>query len=118
MFTFNIFICYQCCNSKFCDKQFQVACSCLVSLFILDSKNMVELLNTLISLHSNTSLKNTLQFDLSHIIEGDVREQIKDKIVNSVKIVLKTVELVYSCFVGEFCFNFIVLFEVYCKLVR
>lgn len=62
---------------------------------------MVELLNTLIGLHSNSSLRSTLQFDLAHILEGDVKAQIKDKIVNGVKIVLKTVVLVYSCFVSK-----------------
>lgn len=62
---------------------------------------MVELLNTLITLHSNNSLKATLQFDLAKILEGDVKAQIKEKIVNGVKNVLKTVVLVYACFVGE-----------------
>ncbi|CAH0687690.1 unnamed protein product [Spodoptera exigua] len=83
------------------DISVEVACSCLVSLYLLDSQSMVELLNTLIGLHSNSSLKSTLQFDLSQILEGDVKAQIKDKIVNGVKIVLKTVVLVYSCFVDN-----------------
>lgn len=63
---------------------------------------MVELLNTLIGLNSNSSLKSTLEFDLTQILEGDIKAQIKEKIVNRVKIVLKTVILVHSCFVGEF----------------
>ncbi|XP_026741039.1 conserved oligomeric Golgi complex subunit 1 [Trichoplusia ni] len=79
----------------------EVACSCLVSLYLLDSQSMVELLNTLIGLHSNSSLKSTLQYDLAQILEGDVKAQIKEKIVNGVKIVLKTVVLVYSCFVDN-----------------
>lgn len=81
---------------------FQVASSCLTSLYILDSQSMVELLNTFIGLHSNSSLTSNLQFELSHILEGDVKAQIKEKIINSVKIVLKTVVLVYACFVGKF----------------
>ncbi|CAG9565917.1 unnamed protein product [Danaus chrysippus] len=76
----------------------EVSCSCLVGLYLLDSQSMVELLNTLIDLHSNTSLKLTLQFDLAQILE-DVKAQIKKKIINSVKIVMKTVVLVYACFV-------------------
>lgn len=79
----------------------EVACSSLISLYILDSKNMVELLNTLIGLHSNNSLKNTLHFDLTDIIGNDVKLQIKEKIVNSVKVVLETVQLVYACFIGQ-----------------
>ncbi|XP_053611473.1 conserved oligomeric Golgi complex subunit 1 isoform X2 [Plodia interpunctella] len=79
----------------------EVASSCLVSLYLLDSQTMVELLNTLISLQSNSSLKSTLEFDLTKILEGDVKAQIKDKIVNGVKIVLKTVVLVYACFVDN-----------------
>ncbi|XP_030023719.2 conserved oligomeric Golgi complex subunit 1 [Manduca sexta] len=79
----------------------EVACSCLVSLYLLDSQTMVELLDTLITLHSNNSLKSTLQFDLAKILEGDVKAQIKDKIVNGVKNVLKTVVLVYACFVDN-----------------
>ncbi|CAB3244809.1 unnamed protein product [Arctia plantaginis] len=79
----------------------EVACSCLISLYLLDSQTMVELLNTLIGLHSNSSLKSTLQFDLAQILEGDVKAQIKDKIVSGVKIVLKTVVLVYSCFIDN-----------------
>ncbi|CAG4940110.1 unnamed protein product [Parnassius apollo] len=78
-----------------------VACSCLVSLYLLDSQTMVELLNTLIGLHSDSSLKSTLQFDLAQILGGDVKTQIKKKIVNGVKIVLKTVVLVYACFVNN-----------------
>lgn len=81
------------------DISVEVASSCLTSLYILDSQTMVELLNTFISLHSNSSLKSTLQFELQHILEGDVKAQIKEKIVNAVKIVLKTVVLVYACFV-------------------
>ncbi|CAH2087581.1 unnamed protein product [Euphydryas editha] len=81
------------------DISVEVACSCLVGLYLLDSQTMVQLLNTLIGLHSNSSLKSTLQFDLAQILEGDVKAQIKKKIVNGVKIVLKTVELVYACFV-------------------
>ncbi|KAJ8718628.1 hypothetical protein PYW08_002865 [Mythimna loreyi] len=83
------------------DISVEVACSCLVSLYLLDSQSMVELLNTLIGLHSNSSLKSTLQFDLAQILEGDIKAQIKDKIVNGVKIVLKTVVLVYACFVDN-----------------
>ncbi|CAH2049220.1 unnamed protein product, partial [Iphiclides podalirius] len=83
------------------DINVQVACSCLVSLYLLDSQTMVELLNTLIGLHSDTSLKSTLQFDLAQILDGDVKAQIKKKIVNGVKIVLKTVVLVYACFVNN-----------------
>ncbi|XP_004925637.1 conserved oligomeric Golgi complex subunit 1 [Bombyx mori] len=79
----------------------EIACSCLVSLYLLDSQTMVELLNTLITLHSNNSLKATLQFDLAKILEGDVKAQIKEKIVNGVKNVLKTVVLVYACFVDD-----------------
>lgn len=91
------------CRQKLQDVEIsvEVACSCLVSLYLLDSQSMVELLNTLIGLHSNSSLKSTLQFDLAQILEGDVKAQIKDKIVNGVKIVLKTVVLVYSCFVDN-----------------
>nr|XP_026493363.1 conserved oligomeric Golgi complex subunit 1 [Vanessa tameamea] len=81
------------------DISVSVACSCLVGLYLLDSQTMVQLLNTLIGVHSNNSLKSTLQFDLAQILEGDVKAQIKKKIVNGVKIVLKTVELVYACFV-------------------
>ncbi|XP_047532593.1 conserved oligomeric Golgi complex subunit 1 isoform X1 [Vanessa atalanta] len=81
------------------DISVSVACSCLVGLYLLDSQTMVQLLNTLIGVHSNNSLKTTLQFDLAKILEGDVKAQIKKKIVNGVKIVLKTVELVYACFV-------------------
>ncbi|XP_072937856.1 conserved oligomeric Golgi complex subunit 1 isoform X2 [Epargyreus clarus] len=77
----------------------EVACSCLIGLYLLDSQTLVQLLNTLIGQHSNSSLKSTLQFDLAKILEGDVKAQIKRKIVNGVKIVLKTVELVYACFV-------------------
>ncbi|GBP42268.1 Conserved oligomeric Golgi complex subunit 1 [Eumeta japonica] len=46
------------------DIDVQVACSCLVSIYLLDTKSMVELLNTLIGLHSSGSLKSTLHFDL------------------------------------------------------
>ncbi|XP_050350147.1 conserved oligomeric Golgi complex subunit 1 isoform X2 [Nymphalis io] len=81
------------------DISVSVACSCLVGLYLLDSQTMVQLLNTLIGVHSNNSLKSTLQFDLAKILEGDVKAQIKKKIINGVKIVLKTVELVYACFV-------------------
>ncbi|CAH0718180.1 unnamed protein product, partial [Brenthis ino] len=81
------------------DISVEVACSCLVGLYLLDSQTMVQLLTTLIDLHSNSSLKSTLQFDLAQILDGDVKAQIKKKIVNGVKIVLKTVELVYACFV-------------------
>ncbi|XP_041980829.1 conserved oligomeric Golgi complex subunit 1 [Aricia agestis] len=81
------------------DINVEVSCSCLIALYILDSQTMVQLLNTLIEVHSNTSLKNTLQFDLDQILDGDVKAQIKKKIVNGVKIVLKTVELVHACFV-------------------
>ncbi|XP_038222006.1 conserved oligomeric Golgi complex subunit 1 isoform X2 [Zerene cesonia] len=81
------------------DISVEVACSCLVGLYLLDSRSMVELLNTLINLHSNNSLKTTLQFDLQKILEGDVKAQIKNKIVNGVKIVMKTIELIYACFV-------------------
>ena len=80
---------------------FQVACSCLIGLYLLDSQTMMQLLNTLIDLHSNSSLKTTLQFDLAQILDGDVKAQIKNKIVNGVKIVMKTVELVFACFVGN-----------------
>ncbi|XP_013149186.1 PREDICTED: conserved oligomeric Golgi complex subunit 1 [Papilio polytes] len=83
------------------DISVSVASSCLVSLYLLDSQTMVELLNTLIGLHSDSSLRSTLQFDLTHILEGDVKAQIKKKIVNGVKIVLKTVVLVYACFVDN-----------------
>ncbi|XP_028161086.1 conserved oligomeric Golgi complex subunit 1 isoform X4 [Ostrinia furnacalis] len=79
----------------------EVACSCLVSLYLLDSQSLVELLNTLISLQSHSSLKSTLRFDLANILEGDVKAQIREKIVNGVKIVLKTVVLVYACFVDN-----------------
>ncbi|XP_026325897.1 conserved oligomeric Golgi complex subunit 1 isoform X2 [Hyposmocoma kahamanoa] len=79
----------------------EVACSCLVSLYLLDSQTMVELLNSLIALQSNSSLNSTLQFDLSNILEGDIKAKIKEKIVNGVKIVLKTVVLVYACFVDN-----------------
>ncbi|KAM3965418.1 conserved oligomeric Golgi complex subunit 1 isoform 2-T2 [Aphomia sociella] len=79
----------------------EVACSCLVSLYLLDSQTMVELLNILISLQSNSSLKSTLEFDLTRMLEGDVKARIKEKIVNGVKIVLKTVVLVYACFVDN-----------------
>nr|XP_049702682.1 conserved oligomeric Golgi complex subunit 1-like [Helicoverpa armigera] len=91
------------CRQKLQDVEIsvEVACSCLVSLYLLDSQSMVELLNTLIDLHSNSSLKSTLQFDLAQILDGDIKAQIKDKIVNGVKIVLKTVVLVYSCFVDK-----------------
>lgn len=91
------------CRQKLQDVEIsvEVACSCLISLYLLDSQTMVELLNTLIGLHSNSSLKSTLQFDLAQILEGDVKAQIKEKIVNGVKIVLKTVVLVYSCFVDN-----------------
>ncbi|XP_068622543.1 conserved oligomeric Golgi complex subunit 1 [Battus philenor] len=78
-----------------------VASSCLVSLYLLDSQTMIELLNTFIALHSDSSLKSTLQFDLPQMLEGDVKAQIKKKIVNAVKIVLKTVILVYACFVDN-----------------
>ncbi|CAH2264178.1 jg21718 [Pararge aegeria aegeria] len=81
------------------DISVEIACSCLVGLYLLDPQPIVQLLNTLIDVHSNTSLKTTLQFDLAQILEGDVKAQIKKKIVNGVKIVLKTVELVYACFV-------------------
>ncbi|XP_045500873.1 conserved oligomeric Golgi complex subunit 1 isoform X1 [Colias croceus] len=81
------------------DISVEVACSCLIGLYLLDSRSMVELLNTLINLHSNNSLKSTLQFNLQKILEGDVKAQIKNKIVNGVKIVMKTIELIYSCFV-------------------
>ncbi|XP_034833206.1 conserved oligomeric Golgi complex subunit 1 isoform X1 [Maniola hyperantus] len=83
------------------DISVEVACSCLVGLYLLDPQPIVQLLNTLIDVHSNTSLKATLQFDLAQILEGDVKAQIKKKIVNGVKIVLKTVELVYACFVEK-----------------
>ncbi|KAJ0175018.1 hypothetical protein K1T71_009159 [Dendrolimus kikuchii] len=83
------------------DINVEIACSCLISLYLLDSQTMVELLNTLIGLNSNSSLKSTLEFDLAQILEGDVKAQIKDKIVNGVKIVLKTVVLVHSCFVDN-----------------
>uniref|UniRef100_A0A2A4JFR1 Conserved oligomeric Golgi complex subunit 1 n=1 Tax=Heliothis virescens TaxID=7102 RepID=A0A2A4JFR1_HELVI len=91
------------CRQKLQDVEIsvEVACSCLVSLYLLDSQSMVELLNTLIDLHSNSSLKSTLQFDLAQILDGDIKAQIKDKIVNGVKIVLKTVVLVYACFVDN-----------------
>ncbi|XP_059060925.1 conserved oligomeric Golgi complex subunit 1 [Achroia grisella] len=79
----------------------EVACSCLISLYLLDSQSMVELLNTLISLQSNSSLKSTLEFDLTRLLEGDIKARIKEKIVNGVKIVLKTVVLVYACFVDN-----------------
>lgn len=65
---------------------------------------MMELLNILINLHSNNSLITMLHFDLHKILEGDVKAQIKTKIANGVKIVMKTVELIYACFVGEFNF--------------
>ncbi|XP_047505586.1 conserved oligomeric Golgi complex subunit 1 isoform X1 [Pieris napi] len=81
------------------DISVEIACSCLLGLYLLDSKPMVDLLNTLINLHSNNSLKTTLQFDLHKILEGDVKAQIKRKIVDGVKIVMKTVELIYACFV-------------------
>lgn len=91
------------CRQKLQDVEIsvEVACSCLISLYLLDSQTLVELLNTLIGLHSNSSLSSTLHFDLAQILEGDVKAQIKDKIVNGVKIVLKTVVLVYSCFVDK-----------------
>lgn len=65
---------------------------------------MVELLNTLIGLQSHSSLKSTLKFDLANMLEGDLKAQIREKIVNGVKIVLKTVVLVYACFVGKLLF--------------
>ncbi|KAJ2949499.1 hypothetical protein O0L34_g15422 [Tuta absoluta] len=79
----------------------EVACSCLISLYLLDSQTMVELLNSLIALQSNSSLNATLRFDLTKLLEGDVKAKIKEKIVNGVKIVLKTVVLVYACFVDN-----------------
>ncbi|KPJ16411.1 Conserved oligomeric Golgi complex subunit 1 [Papilio machaon] len=91
------------CRKKLQDVEISVsvASSCLVSLYLLDSQTMVELLNTLIGLHSDSSLRSTLQFDLTHILDGDVKAQIKKKIINGVKIVLKTVVLVYACFVDN-----------------
>ncbi|KAL4717039.1 hypothetical protein ACJJTC_016926 [Scirpophaga incertulas] len=83
------------------DIDVEVACSCLVSLYLLDSQSMVELLITLIRLQSHSSLKTTLEYDLAHILDGDVKAQIREKIVNAVKIVLKTVVLVYACFVDN-----------------
>ncbi|CAH4021526.1 unnamed protein product [Pieris brassicae] len=83
------------------DISVEIACSCLLGLYLLDAKSMVDLLNTLINLHSNNSLKTTLQFDLHKILEGDVKAQIKRKIVDGVKIVMKTVELIYACFVED-----------------
>ncbi|XP_049871581.1 conserved oligomeric Golgi complex subunit 1 isoform X2 [Pectinophora gossypiella] len=91
------------CRDKLQDVDITVeaASSCLISLYLIDSQTMVELLNSLIALQSNSSLKSTLQFDLTKIIEGDVKAKIKEKIVNGVKIVLKTVVLVYACFVDN-----------------
>ncbi|CAG9791018.1 unnamed protein product [Diatraea saccharalis] len=91
------------CRQKLQDVDINVeaACSCLVSLYLLDTQTLVELLNSLISLQSHSSLKSTLQFDLSRILEGDMKVQIREKIVNGVKIVLKTVILVYACFVDN-----------------
>ncbi|VVD04236.1 unnamed protein product [Leptidea sinapis] len=81
------------------DISVEVASSCLVCLYLLNSKSMEELLNTLILLHSNTCLQSTLGFDLAKILEGDVKAQIKNKIVNGVKIVIRTVGLIFACFV-------------------
>ncbi|KAG7300366.1 hypothetical protein JYU34_015967 [Plutella xylostella] len=79
----------------------EVACSCLVSLYLLDCQSMSELLETLIALTSTSSLKSTLSFDLTKLIKGDIKAEIKEKIVNAVKIVMKTVVLVYACFVDN-----------------
>ncbi|CAK1542071.1 unnamed protein product [Leptosia nina] len=77
----------------------EVACSCLVGLYLLDSQVMVDLLNILTNLHSRNSLTTALQFDLHKILDGDVKAQIKNKIVSGVRIVIKTIELIYACFV-------------------
>lgn len=91
-----------------------MACSCLIGLYILDSQSIVQLLNTFIELHSNTGLKSTLQFDLAQILDGDIKAQIKKKIVNGVKIVMKTVELVYACFVGKLLIDTNVIYAQIC----
>lgn len=79
----------------------EVATACLVSLYLLDiSKNLVHLLTTFIKLHSTRSLTETLALNFTDkTVSGDIKESIKRSVVNSVKIILKTIELVHLCFV-------------------
>ncbi|XP_077285112.1 conserved oligomeric Golgi complex subunit 1 isoform X2 [Arctopsyche grandis] len=79
----------------------EVAASCLASLYLLDrNKSLVDLMKTFITLHSTNSLSTILNKSVeSSISAGNIKDDIKDRICACVKVIIRTLELLYSCFV-------------------
>lgn len=80
----------------------QVAASCLASLYLLDrNKSLVDLMNLFITLHSTNSLSSILNKSVDKSISaGNIKEDINERICSCVKVILKTLKLLYSCFAG------------------
>lgn len=69
----------------------QVAAKCLASLLLLENCQLEKLLSTFIQTRSKT---------FQNIIQNEDYGVVKDKLLNSVKILIHTVTIIHDCFIG------------------